>query len=84
MRRLEHIALWGGVAAPVLYIVTVLAGGSVLPGYDPMADPISALTAAGRPDIKWMEAGFGLYNLRSWPSQLPGGHWPKVRGDGFS
>lgn len=63
MRRFEHIALWGGVAAPVLYIVTVLAGGSVLPGYDPMADPISALTAAGRPDIKWMEAGFGLYNL---------------------
>lgn len=63
MRRLEHIALWGGVAAPVLYIVTVLAGGAVLPGYDPVTDPISALTAAGRPGIKWIEAGFGLYNL---------------------
>lgn len=47
----------------MLYILTVLAGGSVLPGYDPMADPISALTAAGRPGIKWIEAGFGLYNL---------------------
>lgn len=63
MRRLEHIALWGGVAAPVLYVVTVLAGGAVQPGYDPVTDPISALTAAGRPDIKWIEAGFGLYNL---------------------
>ncbi|HEV2516151.1 MAG TPA: DUF998 domain-containing protein [Devosia sp.] len=63
MRRLEHVALWGGVAAPVLYIGTVLAGGAVLPGYDPVTDPISALTAAGRPGIKWIEAGFGLYNL---------------------
>jgi hypothetical protein len=63
LRRLEHIALRAGVAAPVLYIVTVLAGGAVLPGYDPVTDPISALTAAGRPGIKWIEAGFGLYNL---------------------
>lgn len=63
MRRLEHIALWGGVAAPLLYVVTVLAGGAVLPGYDPVTDPISALTAAGRPGIKWIEPGFGLYNL---------------------
>lgn len=45
----------------MLYIVIVLA--AVLPGYDPVTDPISALTAAGRPGIKWIEAGFGLYNL---------------------
>lgn len=63
MSRLEHLALWGGIAAPLLYVVTVLAGGAVLPGYDPVADPISALTAAGRPGIRWIEAGFGLYNL---------------------
>lgn len=61
--RLEHIALWGGVAAPLLYAATVLAGGAVLPGYDPVADPISALTAAGRHGVRWIEAGFGLYNL---------------------
>ncbi|WP_055046714.1 DUF998 domain-containing protein [Devosia sp. A16] len=63
MSRLEHLALWGGIAAPLLYVVTVLAAGAVLPGYDPVADPISALTAAGRPSIRWIEAGFGLYNL---------------------
>lgn len=63
MRRLEHIALWGGVAAPLLYTVTVLAGGAVLPGYDPLVDTISALTASGRHGVKWIEAGFGLYNL---------------------
>lgn len=63
MIRLEHIALWGGVAAPLLYAATVLAGGAVLPGYDPVVDPISALTAAGRHGVRWIEAGFGLYNL---------------------
>lgn len=63
MRRIEHAALWGGVAAPVLYVAIVLASGSVLPGYDHIADPISALTAAGRHDIRWIEAAFGLYNL---------------------
>jgi len=63
LRRLEHLALWGGVAAPILYVVTVLTGGATLPGYDQFVDPISALTAAGRPGIRWIEAGFGLYNL---------------------
>ena len=63
MRRLEHITLWCGVAAPLLYAVTVVAGSAVLPGYDPIVDPVSALTASGRPGIKWIEAGLGLYNL---------------------
>lgn len=63
MRRLEHTALWGGVAAPLLYAFTVLAGSAALPGYDWVVDPVSALTAAGRPGPKWIESGFGLYNL---------------------
>lgn len=63
LRRLEQLALWGGVAAPVLYLVIALAGGAAVPGYDPVTDPISALTATGGPGIKWIEAGFGLYNL---------------------
>ena len=63
MRHLEQLALWGGVAAPVLYLMTALAGGVAVPGYDPVTDPISALTAAGRSGIKWIESGFGLYNL---------------------
>ena len=58
MRRLEQFALWGGVVAPVLYVVIVLADGVALPGYDPITDPISALTAPGRFSIKWIEAGF--------------------------
>lgn len=63
MRNLEQMSLWGGAAAPILYVVTVVIAGAVVPGYDHVTDPISALTAAGRPDIRWIEAAFALYNL---------------------
>lgn len=55
--------MWSGAAAPVLYVMTVLVAGIVMPGYDQIADPISALTAAGRSQIKLIEAAFGFYNL---------------------
>ena len=54
---------WCGVAAPLVYVVTVIAGGASTPGYNHLHDPVSALTEAGSNDVFWINIGFLLYNL---------------------
>ena len=49
-----------GVAAPLVYVGAVIAGGAHQPGYSHVAEPISVLTATGG---LWINALFGLYNL---------------------
>lgn len=62
MRRATDQLLWSGFVAAVLYGAAVAVGGLVLPAYDPLADPISAMTAVGRTDADWVRWAFGLYN----------------------
>lgn len=51
-----------GVAAPLLYLVAVLAGSVATPGHDPVAMPISALMAGGTGPA-WLYGLLLAYNL---------------------
>ncbi|MCB1517820.1 MAG: DUF998 domain-containing protein [Hyphomicrobiaceae bacterium] len=60
---MRHLGLWAGIAAPLLYLVLVVTGGAIAPGYDHVRDPISALIADQAPFAAPLNAGFLLYNL---------------------
>jgi hypothetical membrane protein len=51
-----------GVAAPILYALTVIWGATLFPGYSHLADPISSLTQAGREGTGGLESLFFIYN----------------------
>lgn len=57
------LSIWAGVAAPLVYASTVIAGATAIAGYSHLSDPISALTETGRTGVLWIGAGFLLYNL---------------------
>ena len=57
------ISALAGVAAPVVYTVTVIAGAASIPEYDHVRDSISSLTRSDRQDDFWIQCGFLLYNL---------------------
>ncbi|MEP7239562.1 MAG: DUF998 domain-containing protein [Devosia sp.] len=63
MQNLVGVLLWAGVAAPIVYAATVVAGGASIPGYDHFADSISSLTQSGRQETSWIQSCFTLYNL---------------------
>lgn len=60
---IAQFAAWCGVAAPLLYVLTVIAGGASVPGYSQIGDPISSLTQAGRSGVDAIASAFTLYNL---------------------
>ena len=47
---MKKYLLYGGIVAPVLYVVTIIVGGLIRPGYSHIANAISELTAAGAPN----------------------------------
>lgn len=55
--------IWTGVAAPLVYVAVVVAGGASIAGYSHLNDPISSLTESGRGGFPWINIGFLLYNL---------------------
>jgi hypothetical protein len=52
-----------GLAAPVVYGVTVVLGGVLWPGYSHLRDPISLLESVGAPNAPLMHVLFGAYNV---------------------
>lgn len=56
------LARIAGLSAPLVYLVAVLAGGAVTPGYNHLAMPISALLAGGGGPW-WLSGLFVAYNL---------------------
>lgn len=52
-----------GILAPIVYVVTVLLGGILSPGYNHIAQPVSDLIAAGSPNKSILDLLFALYNL---------------------
>ena len=55
--------LWAGAVAGVLYTAIVILGAAATPGYDHVADPVSALYQVGAPHATTIAVAFGLYNL---------------------
>jgi hypothetical membrane protein len=60
-----HNKLWllCGPLAALVYVLTVIAGGALHPGYSHLAQPVSDLIAAGAPNKGLLDALFFLYNL---------------------
>ncbi len=56
------LALWAGVAAPLLYVATVIVAGAVSPGYSHIDDAISELMQAGAPHKQTLDVAFAVYN----------------------
>ena len=52
-----------GIAAPLLYVFTVILGGAIRPGYDHLAEAVSALTEARAPNKVWLDALFFGFNV---------------------
>lgn len=53
---------WAGVAAPLVFVATVVAGGAITPGYSHVADAISELVQAGAPRKGSLDLAFTVYN----------------------
>jgi hypothetical protein len=52
-----------GVLAPVVYVVTVILGGILRPGYSHVAQAVSDLVASGAPNKALLDLLFAVYNL---------------------
>jgi hypothetical protein len=58
----NKLLLLCGVAAPVVYVIAVLAGGLLRPGYSHVAQYVSELIEAGAPNKTLLDPLFALYN----------------------
>jgi hypothetical membrane protein len=52
-----------GILAPVVYVLTVILGGVIRPGYSHVAQAVSDLIATGAPNKSLLDPLFVLYNL---------------------
>lgn len=52
-----------GVAAPLVYLATVLVGGAITPGYSHVAQAISELVETGAPYKPQLDISFAVYNV---------------------
>lgn len=58
----DAFAASAGIAAPLVYAITVVIGSASTPGYDAFNDSISSLTDGSRSGSIWLQCGFALYN----------------------
>ena len=63
MRDFRSLLLAAGIAAPLLYLATVVLGGWLTPDYSHLGLPVSALFAVGAPLAGPVSAAFILYNV---------------------
>ncbi len=52
-----------GILAPVVYVITVILGGFLRPGYSHVSQAVSDLIATGAPNKSLLDPLFALYNL---------------------
>jgi Protein of unknown function (DUF998) len=59
----NRIWLLCGIASPALYLIAVVLGGLLTPGYSHVAQPVSDLIATGAPAKSLLDPLFAVYNL---------------------
>lgn len=59
----KRIWLLGGVLAPAVYLIAVVLGGIIRPGYSHVSEAISELIASGAPNKALLDPLFVVYNL---------------------
>jgi hypothetical membrane protein len=60
---MKKLLLLCGIAAPVVYVVAVILGGLLRPGYSHTAQAVSGLIETGAPNKPLLDPMFALYNL---------------------
>lgn len=60
---LDRLLAAAGIAAPLVYLATVVLGAAAIPGYSHLHDPISGLTESGRQGVLPIQLGLAAYNL---------------------
>ena len=60
---MRRYMLFAGIAAPIVYVATVLVGGAITPGYDHLSQPVSALFETGAVYATPISAAFVAYNM---------------------
>ncbi len=59
----NKVLMFCGILAPVIYILTVVLGGVIRPGYSHLAQAVSDLIATEAPNKALLDPLFALYNL---------------------
>src|SRR5215211_3649359 len=59
----NKILMLGGILAPIVYVLTVLLGGVIRPGYSHVSQAVSDLIATNAPNKSLLDPLFALYNL---------------------
>jgi hypothetical membrane protein len=59
----NRILLLSGILAPIVYVLTVILGGVIQPGYSHVAQAVSDLIATDAPNKPLLDPLFALYNL---------------------
>ena len=59
----NKLLILSGILAPIAYVVTVMVGGILRPGYSHIAQYISELIEAGAPNKTILDPLFALYNI---------------------
>jgi len=75
----NKILMLGGILAPIVYVLTVILGGVIRPGYSHISQAVSDLIATEAPNKSLLDPLFALYNLLVIAFAL--GLFQKVRGD---
>jgi len=58
----EQVLVAGGIAAPLVYVITVAAGAAIRPGYGHIANAVSELVGSGAPNRAALNLAFAAYN----------------------
>ncbi len=61
--NIRRVLFFFGIAAPVLYVITVVLGGALRPGYSHLSMAVSELIETAAPNLLLLVILFGVYNL---------------------
>jgi hypothetical membrane protein len=59
----NKILMLCGILAPIVYVIAVILGGLLRPGYSHLSEAVSELIATGAPNKSFLDPLFALYNL---------------------
>ena len=76
---MRKVLLLCGILTPVVYVLTVILGGILTPGYSHIAQAVSDLIATGAPAKPLLDPLFGVYNLLTFAFAI--GLFLRVRAD---
>jgi hypothetical membrane protein len=75
----NKVLMISGILAPIVYVLTVILGGAIRPGYSHVSQAVSDLIATEAPNKSLLDPLFALYNLLAIAFAL--GLFQKVRSD---